>query len=455
MKKVFALFVLALFVVSMIPAAFAEEPAGAADDTVVATEDAADETADGAPGREKLRDRVKDARDKIANARDKAVDNRERLIAAKDELLAKHQEIVQKLVDKCKETGKTEEECKAQFEKRLENIAALAPKFREKLKEFEAKRAERGKSLKELANDTFLGKINKAKEFRARNVDKAKIAEAKAKLTRAKEKFMDAKLGLDKAKIRLETAKTSKVCKDNPDSQECANAKNETRVAAKERLAQEADIILTHLEKAKEAATGSEYLSDEEEAKVIAYIDEQAAKFTAIKAEIEKAQTKEEIVAAANKLADAWKEIKHKINAYMSYIANSRMAGVVVKAEHLSAKLERVLERMAENGKDTAAIEPLVTDFKAKIGTAKEKFKSANSLLLEIRTSGTLNEEQKKAKADEAKSLIDESKAALKDANEVLKNIFQKLKEVGAAKELADATEAEDVETEAEVEDSE
>lgn len=418
MKKLISIFVLALFVVGMLPIVFAEN-------TNAGT---ADESTTDAPARERVM---------------------ERLAEAKDTLLEKHQARVVDLVEKCKENGLSEEKCNAQFQKRVQNIAALAPKFREKLKEFEEKRAERGQKLNELKNDELLGKFERAKEFKARALEKSKIGKAQANLVKARERYQEALAGLDKAKLRLEQAKTSKVCKTAPESEECTKAREELRASAKEKLVKHADIILNSLESGKEKAVASEYLTDEEEADAAAFFDGQIAKFTVIKAEIESAETKEDIVAAAKKLSEAWQEMKHRINAYIEYASNARMAGIVVKAEHLAAKLERVMERMAENGKDTAAVEPLVEEFKDLLETAKTKFKSAHSLLFEIKTK-ELTAEEKKTKLDEANALIKDSKKALQDANAKLREIFQKLKEVGATEELAEATAAEDVETEAE-----
>ncbi|MFH1065411.1 MAG: hypothetical protein V1734_02805 [Nanoarchaeota archaeon] len=420
MKKLISIFVLALFVVGMLPIVFAENTnAGTADNSAAGT-----------PARERVM---------------------ERLITAKDDLLENQQARVAGLVEKCKETGRTEDECKAQFEQRLSNIAALAPKFREKLRQFEEQRQERGRKLKELRDDEVLGKFEKAKEFRARVLDKIKIGNAQANLVKARERYQEAIAGLEKAKLRLEQAKTSRVCKTAPESEECSKAREELRASAKEKLANQADMIINSLEKGKERIASSEYVSEEEEAAANEFFDGQIAKFTAIKTEIESAETKEAIVEASKNLAEAWKEIRHKINAYIEYATNARMAGIVVKAEHLSAKLERVMERMAENGKDTSAVEPLVTDFKAKLELAKTKFKSAHTLLFEIKTK-ELAEEEKSAKSEEARTLMEESKQALKDANEVLKQIFQELKNADATEELAEATAAEDVETESELE---
>ncbi|MBU2637471.1 MAG: hypothetical protein KJ955_00705 [Nanoarchaeota archaeon] len=446
MRKLTVLLVLALFLASMVPAAFAEDTS---DD--VSGEGTAEDAED-TPLPERAREKVREVKAKAADARENVAANRERLAAAKDALLEKHQDRVQVLVDKCKETGKTEEECKAMFEKRIANIAALAPKFREKLQEFEERRAERAKEMKELKEDTILGKIARARDFRARAVEQGKIKRAQENYEFAKNKFNEAKAGLEKARERLENAKAARICKDDPESGECENERKELRGASKEKLAKQAEIIINNLEKAKEKAEASEYLTEDEAAKVVEFLEEQKTKFEAIKAEIEAATTKEEIIAAAKKLSDAWKEVKHKVNAYINFIANARMAGVVVKAEHLSAKLERVLERMAENGKDTSAVEPLVAEFKAELDVSKEKFKAAHSLMLEVRTEET---EENAVKVQDAQALLKEAKDALQNANKLLRDIFLKLKEAGALQELAEATAAEDVELEDELEEAE
>lgn len=453
MKKLMAILVLALFVVGMLPFVFAEET-GNSEGTA---EDSAEEGTTDAPSIARARARLKDIkerrdeiREKAAEAREQIMENRERLVEAKDSLLEKHQERVQMLVDKCIEIGKAEDECKALFEKRLENIAELAPKFREKLQQFAEKRTERADALKELRKDTILGKIERARNFRARAIEQAKIMRARENLAFAKEKFFEAKAGLEKARLRLEKAKAARACRDNPESEDCVKAREELREASKEKLAKQAEIIISSLEKAKEKADASEYLTEEEAAKAMAFLDEQTAKFEAIKAEVEAAETKEEIIAAATKLSAAWREVKHKVNAYIHFVANARMAGIVVKAEHLSAKLERVIERMAENGKDTSTVEPLVDEFKAELALAKEKFKEAHSLLLEARTA-----EDKAVKVQEAQQLLKEAKDALQNANQFLRQIFLALKNANALPELAAATEAEDVELEEELESSE
>ena len=467
MKKLMAIFVLALFVAGMIPAAFAvteqlgEDNTGDGDLTATDSGEIREneiesgtavagalDTPSGKPN-ERLKDKIEKRRQTLVNAREKAIANKDRLVASKDNLLEKQEAKVAELIERCKENGLSEDKCNAQFRKRVQNVAALAPKFREKLQQFESNKEERIQKLKELKEDKVLNKFERGKEYRARVLDKAKIAKAQVNLVKAKERYREALAGLDKAKLRLEQAKTSKICKTAPESEECNKAREELRASAKEKLTKHADIILNSLESGKERVSGSEYLSEEEEAEAAAFFDEQIAKFTAIKTEIENAATKEEIVEAGKKLGEAWKEMKHKINAYLWYASNARIAGIVVKAEHLSAKLERVMERMAENGKDTSAVEPLVTEFKDLLETAKTKFKSAHSLLLEIKTK-ELTQEERKAKLDEANTLAKDAKKALQDANAKLREIFLKLKDTGATAELAEATTSENVEAEAE-----
>ena len=132
-RALLAIFVLALFVVGMLPAAFAEDnAAGTEDSEDTAADEGTEDTAAPENAREKLKSRIENRRQALENARGKALENRDRLIAAKDDLLAKHEARVAELIERCKETGKTEAECKAQFENRLNNIAALVPKFRGK-----------------------------------------------------------------------------------------------------------------------------------------------------------------------------------------------------------------------------------------------------------------------------------------------------------------------------------
>lgn len=421
MKKFVAVLLLAVFMVSLLPMALAKQEGQ--DPVLTASEDT------------------------VAEKNGKALGRAE----VKGDVVAQQKERVQNLVAACVSKGFPEDKCKKLFENRIERLEKLVPAVKEKLEKLKQTKDKRLEMLKSLKEDKDLSKFTRELGFKARAIDKIKLDKAKEKFAQVKEKFNQVKQKLEQAGAKLEKAKENKICKDKPDSEECTKAREELRLAAKEKLSSQAEQILENLNKIKSNVEANEALSEEDSAKIIAFIDEKIAAVTAAKAKIDAAQTKEEIVAAAKELANLWGEMKHKVQAYVGHIVNSRMAGIIVKSSQLEAKLERTIERMTENGKDTATVQPLVDSFKEKIVLAKDKFKQSQSLFLEIREDKmNMTGTEMGQKVQEAQGLLKESKAALEEAKSILKEIVAKLREAGAAEELVDATEAEEVEAEAE-----
>jgi len=346
--------------------------------------------------------------------------------------------------EECVRRGLSDEACA----KILNRIKTIDTKIVNKVQALKQKRIER---LSQLKNDRFLSKIDKAKDFRARVLAKERIALAKTRLLKAKEKLVEAKAKLEKARLRFEQAKALKACKEDPESDECIKAKDELKASAKEKLLNQAEIIEDLLNKALAHAESNEALTDEEAEKITSYLQEKLDKLAEIKQSIESAEDKTSLVDAAKELGRIWRDVKHKANAYLGRMINARYSGIIVKAVHLEAKLERVLERMSENGKDVSEVQPLIEEFKAKIDLAKQKFEEAQDKFISITdASETLSDDEKRELFDSAKELMAGTRATLKDANSLLRDIFKKLKEVNGLEELKEDSGEEETEVDEE-----
>ncbi|MBU2589148.1 MAG: hypothetical protein KKB39_00115 [Nanoarchaeota archaeon] len=416
MKKLYAVFLLAIFLVSLMPIALAKQ--GTNEDKPVTANN---------PVREQVREEV--AGKAIGKAQGETVLERQRVR-------------VQNLVESCVSKGATEDRCKGLFEKRLGALDNLPEATQEKLNQFKNNRIEKFNQLK---NNKYFSQFDKDKGFKLRTVAKEKLQNARQNFEKAKEKFGLAKEKFQQTKNKFENAKGLQICKDSPDSEECNLAREELTLLAKDKLLDQIGILLENLEQIQAKAEENEALSEEDLQKVLTFVEEKKAQLELIKAEIEAAETKDEIVEAAKNLKQAWN--KERVQAHVGFMLNARMAGILVSADHLEAKLERVLERMIENGKDTSVVEPLVADFDSKLVVAKEKFEASQDLFAEARE---LEAQDRATKVQEAQALLKESKDALREANVILKDIVQELRNANALEELADANETEDIETELE-----
>ncbi len=300
-----------------------------------------------------------------------------------------------------------------------------------KLKEVSDKQLSK---LKELSEKSGLAKYDKALGYKARVLDKIELEKVKKNLLKAKEKFVQAQVGLEHAKLKFreELDLRKNACKEQGDS--CNLTDGNLMSGAKDFLGNSADAIIAHLNKLKTKIQENEDLSEAEVNDALAKIDAKISEVQAAKLQAENAKTKEEVREAAKNINADWKNIKLVSALYLNQIAHARLGGIIIKSEKLREKLDRVLAKMEENGKDTASVKPLVTEFDASLKLAKEKYEAAVSKFNEFWAAE--GKPEAKDKLEEAQGLMKESKAALKEANEKLREIIKTVKEKNGEKEI-------------------
>lgn len=403
-NKLMALLVLAIFVISLVPMAIAEEASDA--DTERETQSRSERNKE-------------------------ALERRIEIVEKKADLLERHKAQISRLISECENKGAEIVECKEKFENRLRKLESLPEDSKLRLAQFQERKERKKKELGELEQDKNFSKHKRELKFKARLINKAKLEDARKGLIRAKLEFKESNLKLDNAKLRLEEAKKlDKACKENNQSEDCKKAKVELLAAAKEHFISQADHIIKTLEKIKSRVLGSEDLSDEEETKLIAEIDAEVAKINDIKSRINSAQNKEELLKAAKELKEEWNKIRHQVKRFAAMVVGSRMSGIIVTSKHLEVKLDKVLVRMTENGKDISEVQPLVDEFHKEIELARTEFKDAQELWAKVKAG-----EDKNLTVQQAQDKLKEVREHLKKAREILWKIIQKM-DKGALKEV-------------------
>ncbi len=315
--------------------------------------------------------------------------------------------------------------------------------LKEKLKEAGDRRIVK---LKELSKKPDWAKYDKALGYKARILDKVDVEKARESFLRAKEKLVVAKVSLERARLKfqekLELRKNA--CKGQD---KCNLTDEELIPGAKDFLGNSADAIIAHLNKLKTKIQENDDLSEAEVTAVLSKIDAKIAEVQAAKVKAEAAKTKEEVREAAKTINAAWKNIKLVSNLYLNQIAHARIGGIIIKSEKLREKLDRILARMEENGKDASSIKPLVAEFDASLKLSKEKYEAALAKFKEFWAAE--GKPEAKDKLEEAQGLMKEAKAALKEANEKLRGIIKAVKEKNGEKEIEE--ENEDKETQVSV----
>jgi chromosome segregation ATPase len=334
-------------------------------------------------------------------------------------------------------TAKRSPELTAQLRAKLqERLNKLPEKARLRWDEVNQKRIENVAKLKELKDKPEFNKFKKELNFKVRQVNIEKLKEAKQNygqavknLVQAREKSKEAHQAFLDAKQNLKT------CTEN-----CGELEAKTLQNAKDFLIRTADSMISHLEKVKTTLQSNEDLTDEEVSEMITKIDAQIKELQDAKAKVEAATTKAELKEASKTILDAWRKINRYTLFHIAKIVNARHGGIIVKLKHLELRLQKVLEKMEENGKDTSTIQPLVDEFNQYLEEAKTKFDLAEQKFKDFKALPEPKGEAGNKLIQEAQGYMKEARDSLKNAQEKLKEIVKAVKDAKGDKELAETT---------------
>ena len=309
--------------------------------------------------------------------------------------------------------------------------------FEQKRNEFMQQAQAKRQQLVEKREQAMAHLSDKVKEMKERrNAQREnylqKKVELKEKAAKARERKEEAKAKHTEAKARLAEKKEQlKECKES-ETEECAALRADAKKDAKEFLSNIADRVLAMLERAKDRVEKSK-LSDAEKTTLLDQIDVKMAEIASTKdiaESLNENSTKEEVAEVAKTLKDAWQGTKDAIKKGAGLAAADKLGGVIVKSEHLQAKLEKILSKLSDKGIDVSGASDLKTDFDQKLAEAKNLHEEAKALF-------------KEGKVPEAAQKTRDAHAALKEAHNILKDIVSELKGTKEGKEALDTEKGE------------
>ncbi|MBU1975003.1 MAG: hypothetical protein KKG59_01215 [Nanoarchaeota archaeon] len=253
-----------------------------------------------------------------------------------------------------------------------------------------------------------------------RVIAKEKMEAAKAKYMAAKNRYATLREEYNGKKEQfLEYKGLEKQCIDGTETDEakCAEYAEKALEHAKAHLSKLADMIVDQLEKVKAKVESSETMSEEEATTAIADLDEQISIVTAAKADVDTAETKEEVKVAGRVIVDAWKKVHFKLKRHAANLIYTNVRNLIAKAEALENRLDRILAQMEEDGIEVGDIDELVDEFSEYIATAKENYKLGMELL-------------QKAKLSESTEEVESAHAYFLKAHEAMKSAHTTLSEI-------------------------
>lgn len=434
MKKLFALLLVTLMLVSILPAMVmavedgqVEAVAAVTSATVSPREVVSESTIDGCVERlkkefpdiapERLRDKCAslreapkpvpirvDVNDAIVNARELYQErlqnmeesNREKML----ELQERHRERLLKLEDQyMKRVVKLRED-------QMEKLARLD---RARLKQYE------DLSEEDLANKLDRIKIMKVKRedaFRKRVVAKNKIQQAEEKYRGALRNYNQAKKLFEEQKHSWEDA-----VKDGDETAAIEHAKAY--------LGHAADMVVDSLEKVRARIDGNDDMTDEEVVEALAAIDEKIAAMEDAKVELDAAMTKEEVKEAGRKILDAWERTRNRLNIYAEKVVRTQVGEILSRSEALENHLDSILAEMESAGVAVDDLDEKVDEFSDLIASARDKFAESKEFFEQAK------EDDNRSALGESKSLAREAHDELKGAHTLLMEIVREVKQEG------------------------
>ncbi len=337
-------------------------------------------------------------------------------------------------VEKCKELNEGDE-CEKEIKEIQKKVDSLTDQQLEKLKKLKQKTD----SARKKAED--IGRSEEFKKFKIRSrtdVGAREVAEDKLKTIKEKTE----KLQTEALKTKMQASKESfgktKVksegCKE--ESQECKKIKTEIKMSAKAFLMDSLGFLEARLEKSKLAIEAEASITETESATEIQKIDAHIEQIRQLKqkaGEITEETDKAVIQDLAKQTAKELAGLKTDLEHSAGFVSASKIGGIVVKAAKLSEKLNRALEKMSLEKRDTAETEAFVDSFNKQIDEVKngvevvqQKFKQAA-----LKT----GEERNQLVKDAHKSLK-ELKDKLNELQKQLKEVVRSLKNRGSEKAL-------------------
>lgn len=230
-------------------------------------------------------------------------------------------------------------------------------------------------------------------------------------------------------------------------TEECKDVRVKIKAQSKEHLLTTADKILELLERMKTRVENSKI---ENKAELLADIETSLNQVNELKVKIEALPADpqaHEVRDLAKQLRTAWKDVRHTIKVGVGATVNFGLKGVLVRAEKLEMRLDKVVTKLKAEGEDTSEAEQHIADYKTHLAEAEKLTLEAKAKFEAART----NKENFEADVKAGHELLVQARTELKEAHASLKLAVRTLKGLENGEETLEEETA-TVETEAQAE---
>ncbi|MBU1245967.1 MAG: hypothetical protein ABIJ20_00940 [Nanoarchaeota archaeon] len=247
------------------------------------------------------------------------------------------------------------------------------------------------------------------------------IEEAKHNYLEAKQYYQEKRNQLQEKKEKLEQMKPQwQECQDSG-GDDCLSVKEEFLGYGKEYAIHSADALIKYLDQVYNKIKLDEDLTMEETDEQLNEIRAQMDKVNGLKEIIDNATTKEELEGAVDELRALLQEIKPTLQHRVTNLYKNRIGQIIVRAEQLEVKLDKILDRAGESGYDTGELSKLINNFNELVASARDKYYDSQEILEDFHGKDT-------ELVREAHALLKAAHQDLSSAQKILRDILHEIK---------------------------
>ncbi len=230
-------------------------------------------------------------------------------------------------------------------------------------------------------------------QVKAKPLPGQKIKELNQRIKDAREKYQALK---DKREEAIENFKEHKKEFDqvrrkakecvNGENEECAKVKKNLKKGVRQHLIKTSDVIAKSLEKTINRVESAVVLSAEEKEQLLAELEADKAELAELQekvAALAEEASAEELKEAIKDLKKKWQELKKVQQKAIAYLISSKTENVVEKVStNFPEKMQAKIDRLAEAGVDVSELEEILEKYNGQVETLKQSHEEAKEKLV-------------------------------------------------------------------------
>ena len=268
------------------------------------------------------------------------------------------------------ETTSEKESDEDSFEDEKEAFKEEKGSFKGELKEFKGQMKEKNEAMKE--------SFKEQRQFTKEQVEqlRERMNEAKNNYEQARERYKEQKDDLKDLRDEF------KSCKESDESENCVKVRKNVNTGVKNHLAKTIELIDNSIARLREHVNSSTVLSDEEKKSALDSINKLEEQVTAEKDKVAAMGddvSKEDLKVAVKELKQLWQDVSKQQRRIVAMLTSSKLDNLVEKQKEIATSMQKRIDDAKAKGLDTTELESILVQFNTSVAKVEESQKTART----------------------------------------------------------------------------